>query len=127
MSTAHPFRFYAGPSFFPKNLCYANLFWEPYLFARRVLKQLEQTQTVFFYAEKEKYALAAFRHSERQERAHPARVLLVRNPPAFSLAGGSLTHKCARHKTRALVVRDDNGKTTDGMARESRQNGYNGR
>ena len=29
MSTAHPFGFHAGPSFFPKNLCYANLFGSP--------------------------------------------------------------------------------------------------
>ena len=32
MSKAHPFRFYAGPSSFPKNLRCANLFWEPYSF-----------------------------------------------------------------------------------------------
>lgn len=32
MSKAHPFRFYAGPSSFLKNLRCANLFWEPYSF-----------------------------------------------------------------------------------------------
>ena len=58
--------------------------------------------------------------SFRTARARTIRraLLPVRNPlEFFSLAGGSLTHKCARHKTRAFVVRDDNGKTPDEIAR----------